>query len=53
LDKLFENVQAAVVLARNDGTVIRANKEFLRLFGHFSTEFQNAHLLFDKNSFFQ
>ncbi len=32
LDQLFENAQEAIVLSENDGRVIRANKDFYRLF---------------------
>jgi len=34
LDQLFENAQEAIVLSENDGSVIRANKDFYRLFGY-------------------
>ncbi|MCJ7582114.1 MAG: PAS domain S-box protein [Candidatus Aminicenantes bacterium] len=38
LDQLFESAQEAIVLTENDGVVIRANKDFYRLFGYSPTE---------------
>lgn len=34
LDQLFDNAQVGIVMAKNDGTVIRINPEFQRLFGY-------------------
>ena len=34
LDQLFESAQEAIVLCENDGRIIRANKDFYRLFGY-------------------
>ena len=34
LDQLFESAQEAIVLTESDGSVIRANRDFYRLFGY-------------------
>ena len=34
LDQLFDNAQVGIVMANNDGTVMRVNPEFVRIFGH-------------------
>lgn len=34
LDQLFENAQEAIILSKNDGSIIRANKDFYSLFGY-------------------
>jgi PAS domain S-box-containing protein len=38
LDQLFESAQEAIVITKNDGRIIRTNKEFLRLFGYSAGE---------------
>ena len=38
LDQLFESAQEAIVMADNEGRVLRANSEFLKLFGYKAEE---------------
>ena len=38
LDQLFESAQEAILLSENDGSIIRANKDFFRLFGYSQDE---------------
>lgn len=38
LDQLFDNAQVGIVMAENDGTVIRINPEFQRIFGYSGEE---------------
>lgn len=34
LDQLFDNAQVGIVMAHNDGTIMRVNPEFTRIFGY-------------------
>lgn len=34
LDQLFDNAQLGIIMADNDGTIIRVNPEFTRIFGY-------------------
>lgn len=38
LEQLFENAQVGILMAENDGTVIRINPEFQRIFGYTADE---------------
>jgi PAS domain S-box-containing protein len=38
LDQLFDNAQVGIIMAENDGTVIRINPEFQRIFGYSCAE---------------
>ncbi len=44
LDQLFESAQEAIVLADREGNVIRANSEFIRLFGYTKEEIIGQHI---------
>lgn len=44
LDQLFESAQEAIVLADREGNVIRANSEFIRLFGYTKDEIMGQHI---------
>lgn len=44
LDQLFESAQEAIVMTDNIGRIIRANPEFLRLFGYTKEEVTGRHV---------
>ncbi|MBN1273792.1 MAG: PAS domain S-box protein [Candidatus Aminicenantes bacterium] len=44
VDQLFESAQEAIVMTDNSGKIIRANPEFLRLFGYTKEEVTGSHV---------
>lgn len=44
LEELFQSAPEGVVVLNNEGTILRANREFLRMFGYSFQEIQGAHI---------
>ena len=44
VDQLFESAQEAIVLADNQGHVLRANSEFMRMFGYSNEQIVGQHI---------
>jgi len=44
LDQLYDNAQVGIVMAENDGTVIRVNPEFIQIFGYSVEECLGANI---------